>query len=457
MRPDDPSEDRTGETEARQPVTIYDVSKPAEARSLRALPGLIADSLRLVWQAGRREFLLSTGLQLLGGLGAIVVVLVGRDALDAFLTAEQAGTGFGDFLPSALVLAAVLAGLGFASAVQREQQQLLGELTQRHVLARMLDVTTAVELSAFERHGFHDRLMRAQATGRMGPFNLVFGLTSVVGAFAGAVGAIVALLALEPVLVPLAVLVFVPAWLVTSRRAEAYYSFAWTLTPRDRQREYISGLLTHKDPAKEVRAFNLARFLRARHDRLYDERIRELRGVVRRQLGYSLLANLGIFVIVGGTLGALVALALNGELGVAGAAAAAAAIVLLGQRLVMAGYGAGSLYEAALFVEDYRSFLTLGPEVERTRPSAPAPAGFSTLVAEDVTFTYPSGTAPAISGVSLRIEADEVVALVGENGSGKTTLAKLLCGLYVPDAGRILWARSTSPRATRTTCAAPSR
>jgi ABC-type multidrug transport system fused ATPase/permease subunit len=46
---------------------------------------------------------------------------------------------------------------------------------------------------------------------------------------------------------------------------------------------------------------------------------------------------------------------------------------------------------------------------------------------------------PALSNVSLDIQAGEVVALVGENGSGKTTLAKLVCGLYPPDKGAILW------------------
>jgi len=41
--------------------------------------------------------------------------------------------------------------------------------------------------------------------------------------------------------------------------------------------------------------------------------------------------------------------------------------------------------------------------------------------------------------VSLAVEPGEVVALVGENGSGKTTLVKLICQLYRPESGLILW------------------
>jgi ATP-binding cassette subfamily B protein len=49
--------------------------------------------------------------------------------------------------------------------------------------------------------------------------------------------------------------------------------------------------------------------------------------------------------------------------------------------------------------------------------------------------------------VSLRIDAGEVVALVGHNGSGKTTLAKLLCDLYRPAAGSIRWNGEVAERA----------
>lgn len=61
----------------------------------------------------------------------------------------------------------------------------------------------------------------------------------------------------------------------------------------------------------------------------------------------------------------------------------------------------------------------------------------SLLSVEKLHFAY--GKIEAVRGVSLRVETNEVVAIVGANGAGKTTLLNAIAGLTVPRAGRVLF------------------
>jgi ATP-binding cassette, subfamily B, bacterial len=419
--------------------TIYDLNAPQGKLDLRRLPRLTVQAVRIAWAAGRGEFVASTVLQAISGFGVAALLLLGQQGLDVLLEAVSEGSSLVDVLPWVLAIAFVAALQLFVSAVQRERQEILGELMTRHVQSRLLEVTSAADLVAFDTPTFHNRVQRMQMSGPQ-PLNLVFGLSGLIGAVVGIVSVLVALIAIEPVVIPLVLLVFLPAWLAASRRGDAFFRFFWHMTPRDRERNYVAGLLTDRDAAKEVRAFGLAPHLMRRHDQLYDERLTELRTVARRQLWYSLIANFGIGVVLAATLLLVVWLALRGGVPLSSAGIAIAGVAIVGQRLASAGYAAGALAEAARYVDDYLAFVALLPSIEQASEEAQAaPMGFHQLDVDGVSFTYPTGTQPVLHEVSLTVHAGEVVALVGENGSGKTTLAKLLAGLYEPQTGTIRW------------------
>ena len=62
-------------------------------------------------------------------------------------------------------------------------------------------------------------------------------------------------------------------------------------------------------------------------------------------------------------------------------------------------------------------------------------SGESLLVVESVTKRY--GETLAVDGVSLRVGAGEVYALLGANGAGKSTLIRMMTGLSEPDEGGV--------------------
>jgi ATP-binding cassette, subfamily B, bacterial len=93
----------------------------------------------------------------------------------------------------------------------------------------------------------------------------------------------------------------------------------------------------------------------------------------------------------------------------------------------------------ALYLDDLFSFFEIRPEIIPPPNPRPFPVPIQDGFAfENVGFRYPGAERWAVRGLTFKLRAGEILALVGENGAGKTTLVKLLARLYDPDEGRIL-------------------
>jgi len=274
-----------------------------------------ASSRRPAFQTSRRELALTGGLQIAVAAGTAAQLFVGKAVFAAVLRSHDAG--FVHVLPSLLGFVALTICLDVARAVEAEQSRLLGELVARRALDGVIDVAASVELLAFENPEFHDRLRRAQAQGMFRAMQTVTGLLGLVGAAVAGIGIVAALAGLQPLLVPLVLVGYVPLWIASSRNSRDYYLFAFGMTPNDRRRAYLQHLLLDREPAKELRAFRLAPFLRARYDALYDERIAELRTVARRRAVRSVVGALGSAGIAALAVGGLAWLYVDGRMSLA--------------------------------------------------------------------------------------------------------------------------------------------
>jgi len=411
---------------------------PKTDRSVRHLPRLLVGALRLVWSAARRQLMLSLALQTVGRASLAAQVLIAKQLL-AKLLADNTTKDFASTVPSIVLLAAVLAVASVTTILRTELQRLLAEMVGRSATQQVVDASCRADLARFEDPSFHDRLQRAIVNANIRPLQMTTGLMSVGSSALGVVAVGAVLLTIEPLFFALGVVAAVPLIFTSLRVGRALYRFAVEQTPADRQRSYIQFLLVDKDPAKEIRAYELGGFLRARFAALYEGRIQALRQLVRKRGVQGVAGGTLTAVVSGGVLGLLILFVSDGRVSLAGAGAAAAALILLGSQLQGLAGGMGQLYESALFIQDFHSFVELVPGSSQFAGSSAPPANIGNVSVRDLTFTYPSRREPSLSAVDIDIGPGQVVALVGENGSGKTTLAKLLAGLYPPQEGHITW------------------
>lgn len=93
--------------------------------------------------------------------------------------------------------------------------------------------------------------------------------------------------------------------------------------------------------------------------------------------------------------------------------------------------------KAAVGAERIAELLDIEADIQDVPGAIPAQRLSGDIEFRQVSFAYKSGE-PALKGISCRIEAGRLTALVGASGAGKSTFVSLLLRLYEPQAGAII-------------------
>ena len=367
-----------------------------------------------------------------------IAVYLGAVLVNRIASARLQALGWEDVLP-------IILGLWAATGIQRAIGAYMGygrnlfvRRVQLEAERRLLEQASKVDLGHFDNSDWHDRLARAKRDVSWRPGDLTWSVLGLSGNIVTIVLMAGLLASLHWVLVFLALMAAILSLVLERRVTARLYEFFYKETPEEREREYLGDLLVQPRTTKEIRAYVLADYLLGRHRDRSEELYRQRELMYRSGTRVSLLTGL-----VTGTALALAYLFVAIE-GVSGTIDPGGVVLVIGAFTSVSGTlgNISSTFVAVdqhtTFLEDYFSFLAVGrliPVAERPRE---VPKTFEAGIEFDnVTFTYPGGTEPAVADLSLHIRGGELIALVGENGAGKSTLIKLLLRFYDPSHGAI--------------------
>ena len=394
--------------------------------------------LSLAWVASPRLLVRYTVLGMFSAVMPPVAVLLGSMLVNKIAEARLQELTFMDLLP-------IVLGLWIASTVQRAVSAYIGygrNLYVRRVELeaerRLLEKASKVDLGHFDNSDWHDRLARAKRDVSWRPGDLTWSVLGLSGNIVTIVLMAGLLASLHWILVVLALGSALLSLIIESRVTSKLYKYYYHETPEERERGYMADLLVEPRTTKEIRAYVLADYLLGRYRKLSEDLFSQRQKMYRMGSRISTISG-----IVSGTTLALayvfVALrGIEGTINPGGVVLVIGAFTSVSATLSQITSTFVAVDQHTTFLDDYFSFLSIGSLISvPANPMAIPDGPITSIEFDNVSFSYPGGTGPAVEGLNLLIRSGELIALVGENGAGKTTLIKLLLRFYDAHNGSV--------------------
>lgn len=397
--------------------------------------------LRKMRQIKKRTLFVYVCLSLIISVLPVFVSLIQKDIVDYLVDCSSGGAKqwykFGRYC---IVMGILLLALAMCEVWVQYINNVSSLRYKRVGMLENVDKMAALKMEQLENPKVHFLFDLSCEEPNVNPLSIIRPALKILATVIMAASYYVILLQLNIVIAILPIVIAIPLVKIGNKKEFYEYQSKYDSEIMDLNRRisYFSSIVKEPLYAKDNTIYNVGSYFLKKRESYKNEIISKKMRFIRKIVGITILVSFitlltqyGVYLLLG-----IKVLHKSITLGSLNLYFNAFTVILLSLNQVIDN---ASYINAQVGLEDAKEEFMRLPVIDMSSTNHSRTGRCKHKISfENVSFAYPGTDKNIIENLSLSIDEEDVVALIGENGSGKSTLIKLLIGQYEPQSGTIM-------------------
>ncbi|WP_281818870.1 ABC transporter ATP-binding protein [Vallitalea longa] len=391
-------------------------------KSFRYWPRII----RLLWNTDWKKLIAIMSLNLLQGISPVIILILTKDLINSITYSWT--KGFNVILRAFILLAVFTIISQLIGLALSYIESLFKVLLTNRINRLIMEKSVSLSLKDFENSDVQDALKLAQNEAGHRPYQIMQQMMSLISGIVTLISAASMLIIFRWWMAFILLIIPFTSFYSFLRIGQLDFLIQYNRIPKMRKAWYYSFLMTNDKNFKEVKLYQLGKYLVKCYNNLFRGFYKEDRSIAKKRLKAGIVFQLINMVVNVTMMLVVIRAAFVREIEIGTVVAFTQAITMTQSNSQSLISGILSLCQHNLFLKQLFIFLDL--KVNKCHKVNRDITRIETIEFKNVSFKYPDNSKYALHNVSFKIKSGETMAIVGRNGSGKTTLMKLLTQLY---------------------------
>lgn len=304
----------------------------------------------------------------------------------------------------------------------------------------LFEKATTVDISCFETPGFYDAYTSAVSEVNKRAITILDNLSGIVSSILSSLFVINAMYTLDKISVLFIIIPVISSFIFTRLASKVNFRNYESDVPFNRKKEYVSRVFFLKKFAKEIRLSKVFSVVSSKYNEGYEGIINNVEKYKNKAFIFTILGDILRYPVAFESvwLYAAYKVMVTKKLDIGDFLVLSNSIVIATNILLWLINDIVKACENGLYINKFKAFLSYKSKIDEYSKGMKIKDTVNTLEFRNVSFKYEGQEKSTLKNINMKINSNEMIALVGHNGAGKTTIVKLIMRLYDVTEGEIL-------------------